>query len=317
MRLLSLITACAMGLFALAPSARAEEKADALATVAKATATVEALRRDEHFPDYWQPSLAHARAVLIVPSFYKAGFFIGGAYGNGVLLVRNDAGIFSPPAFYRMAAGSLGLQFGAEEREIMYMIMSETGLRAIMEDKFKVGAGINLAIATFGGGAEAATTSAGGVDIVAFSHAAGAFGGGAIEGAGLEIRDDWNHAVYGANAAPKSILFDRRYQLPQSEPLINALMQASGPMPAAGQPVTAPTGTAGTPVAQQPMQPQTMPPVQAAPAPTVETQSLDAPSQAPVTSAPAPAAAPTPAPAKSSTSGQPVQLVPQTGNNLQ
>jgi lipid-binding SYLF domain-containing protein len=296
----------------LSLGARAEEKADALATVAKATATVEALRRDEHFPDYWQPSLARARAVLIIPSFYKAGFFIGGAYGNGVLLVRNDSGAFSPPAFYRMAAGSLGLQVGAEEREIMYMIMSETGLKAVMEDKFKVGAGVNLAIATFGGGAEAATTSAGGVDIVAFSHAAGAFGGGAIEGAGIEIRDDWNHAVYGATANPKAILFDRRYQLPQADPLINALVQASGVVPTnqSNQATPAPyNGNTVTPVAQDPAP---MPPVTAAPTPSVETQSLDAPTQAPMQAQPMQAQ-----PAPSSTTGQPVQLVPQTGTNLQ
>lgn len=309
MRVLTLIAAFAVGLMSLSSGARAEEKADALATVAKATATVEALRRDEHFPDYWQPSLAQARAVLIVPSFYKAGFFIGGAYGNGVLLVRNDSGAFSPPAFYRMAAGSLGLQVGAEEREIMYMIMTETGLKAVMEDKFKIGAGVNLSIATFGGGAEAATTSAGGVDIVAFSHAAGAFGGGAIEGAGIEIRQDWNHAVYGATANPKAILFDRRYQLPQADPLINALVQASGVVPTnQAAPQTAPM--TNTPVAQEPA---AMPPVTAAPSPRVETQSLDEP--APAQTAPA-QTAPTQAPA-ASTNGQPVQLVPQTGNTLQ
>jgi lipid-binding SYLF domain-containing protein len=315
MRFLTLIAAFAVSLMSLSLGARAEEKADALATVAKAAATVEALRRDEHFPDYWQPSLAQARAVLIIPSFYKAGFFIGGAYGNGVLLVRNDAGAFSPPAFYRMAAGSLGLQVGAEEREIMYMIMSETGLKAVMEDKFKVGAGVNLAIATFGGGAEAATTSAGGVDIVAFSHAAGAFGGGAIEGAGIEVRDDWNHAVYGATANPKAIVFDRRYQLPQADLLINALVQASGVMPTNQTNQSAPySGTSGTPVAQDPAP---MPPVTAAPTTTVETQSLDAPAQAPVQSQPVQPQPMQARPAPSSTSGQPVQLVPQTGTSLQ
>lgn len=310
MRLTSLLAALTAVFMALgATTAQAEEKADAMATIAKATATVDHLHQDEHFPDYWQPSLAQARAVLIIPSFYKAGFFVGGAYGNGILLVRNNEGKFSPPAFYRMAAGSLGIQFGAEEREIMFMIMTDNGLKAIMEDHFKVGAGVNLSIATFGAGAEASTTTGKAVDIVAFSHGAGAFGGGAIEGAGIEERQDWNHAVYGPNGSPRSILFDRRYTLPGANPLIEALNQASQPPhakaapTAAAQPATAPS-QAGTPVASQPAAPV------AAPVGSVETQSLDTPSASSSSSSSSSSGG------ASSTSG-PVKLVPQNGTTLQ
>lgn len=299
---LAVITALVLG---TATQARAEERSDALATVAKAAATVRELQSDEHFPEYWQPSLARARAVLIIPSFYKAGFLIGGAYGNGVLLVRDDSGAFSPPAFYRMTAGSLGLQIGAEEREIMYMIMTPKGLQAIMEDKFKVGAGVNLSIATWGGGAEAATTSAAGADIVAFSHAAGAYGGGVIEGAGIENRVDWNRAVYGPNATAKSIVFDRRYTLQQADILIDALNSASNFQPSgASSQSNANTGAYSSP--QTTAEP---PAPKAAPKAVVETQSLDAPPSG------TPSSSTSVKP--SSSSGGAVKLVPQQGGNLQ
>lgn len=323
MRFFTLLTAAvSLVLLATAP-ARADERSDALATVAKATSTVQHLQADEHFPEYWQPSLARARGVLIVPSFYKAGFIVGGAYGNGVLMVRNDSGVFSPPAFYRMTAGSLGLQIGAEEREIMYMIMTDKGLQAIMEDRFKVGAGVNLAIVTWGGGAEAATTSAAGADIVAFSHAAGAYGGGVIEGAGIEPRPDWNRALYGANANSKSIVFDRRYTLEAANALIAALDTASNFHPANGTPAasssynTTPASNSSSYSNSQPVSQSSSMSGSSASGSTsgrssMDVQELDSPGTTVQSSSSSVKSS-----GSSSTGSTPVKLVPQQGSTLQ
>ena len=49
-------------------------------------------------------------AVLIFPKIIKAGFFIGGHYGEGVLFSREN-----PVGFYNTAGGSFGLQIGGQE----------------------------------------------------------------------------------------------------------------------------------------------------------------------------------------------------------
>jgi len=290
---------------AAAPAAAAGDLADARATLAKSVQVVEKVRSDKNFADWFDAQLARARAVLVVPSFYKGAFFIGGAYGNGVLTVRDDAGTFSPPAFLRIIGGSVGLQFGGQEGQLLFLIMTRKGLDAILQDQFKVGANIGVSFGTFGANMEAATTSNMDKDILVFGHARGAFGGGALEGASFEPRPEWNRAIYGQSATPKVILFDRRWILPEAEPLYQAL--ATIPVkPGVGPAAQPADGSSGI----------------APPAPTAEAAPVAAPSYsasgetAPAGAPMAPSQTPSATPAPSS-SGGPVRLVPVERQDLQ
>ena len=126
--------------------------------------------------------LGRARAVMICPRVFKAGFFFGGEGGACVLLARAGNGTWSYPAFYGMGSGSFGLQIGIQDAQFIMMIMTEKGLRAILDSQFKLGADASLAIATIGAGVQGSTTSAFGADIVAFSQTRGLYGGVSIEG---------------------------------------------------------------------------------------------------------------------------------------
>lgn len=268
-------------------TAKAGAKADAESAIAASTATVERLRADANFKREMDPYLARARAVMIVPRFYKGAFFIGGAYGNGLLTVRDDSGLFSPPAFVRMVGGSLGLQFGGQEARMIFMIMTDAGLDAVLKDKFKFGAGAGLSFATFGANIEGSTTSAAGADIIAFAHSAGAFGGGAFEGTMIEPRQDWNEAVYGAGALPRGILFDRRYPAPDlTNELYHAMTVNTGAPVDGRQP-------AAQPMSQQQPAYQDQPAVTPAPTAPVQSQPLTPPpSSPPPSSAPSSSGAP-------------------------
>lgn len=224
----------------------AAEKADALAVVANAVAVVEHVRADENFRGSIEPYLARARAVMIVPRFYKGGFILGASYGNAALLVRDDSGQLSPPAFFRLMGGSLGLQIGGQEVGMVFLIMTQNGLDALLKDKFKFGAGAGVSVATFGANVEASTTSAAGADILAFARSKGAFGGGAVEGSVIEARQAWNQAVYGPGASTRAIVFDRRYGMPKNgDALIQALTVNTGApvRPLDAPPLDAPPGT--------------------------------------------------------------------------
>ena len=104
--------------------------------------------------------LQRARAVMICPRVFKAGFFFGGEGGACVLLARAGNGTWSYPAFYGMGSGSFGLQIGIQDAQFIMMIMTEKGLRAILDSQFKFGADASLAIATIGAGIQGSTTSA-------------------------------------------------------------------------------------------------------------------------------------------------------------
>jgi lipid-binding SYLF domain-containing protein len=170
------------------------------------------------FPDAAK-QMTTAKGVLIIPELVQGGFFLGAAGGRGALMARNGARNWSPPAFYGMGSGSLGLQIGAKVSEIVFIIRTEKGLNAIIDHKFKFGAEAGVTMVVVGIGLEGASTTAGGADIVAFGNSAGLFAGVSLEGSYLDADSDWNALYYGQGATTKAIVLDRRYTNPGAEPI--------------------------------------------------------------------------------------------------
>lgn len=191
--------------------------------VGKAVTVVERLRSDPNFRDQMSNLLPKARAVLVVPDLVKGGFILGAQYGTGVLLARDGTGRWSGPAFYSIAAGSIGLQLGLQDAEAVYIIMNEGGLKAVVDNQFKAGAEAGVAVAVVGAGASANTTTNVGADIYAFSRAVGLYGGATLDGAGILPRHSWNAAYYGGNPTPEDILFNRSVDAPQADRLRDIL----------------------------------------------------------------------------------------------
>jgi lipid-binding SYLF domain-containing protein len=212
-----------VGLLLAAPLPAAAQ-VDQQKLVNAAQASVERLRTDPNYDSHWGPLLQSARAVLIVPNLVKAGFILGGEYGMGVMLLRRADGNWSSPAFYTVTAGSFGIQAGFQDAEVMFAVMSERALQAIMANSLKFGADLGLAIMVLGGGMEAATTTNFGADIYAFSRAVGLFGGGSLEGAVIKPRSTWNAAYYGRTLTPEDILHGETIS-----PQADALRQTLGP----------------------------------------------------------------------------------------
>ncbi len=159
-----------------------------------------------------------SKAVLIIPELVQGGFIIGAAGGRGTLLTRNGPGNWSYPAFYGMGSGSLGFQVGGKVSEIVFIVLTDKGLNALLSSKFKFGAEAGVTMVAVGAGVEGATTAAGGADIVAFSSSTGLFAGASIEGSYLDADNDWNALYYGPGATTRAIL-DRKFTNPGAEPL--------------------------------------------------------------------------------------------------
>jgi len=170
------------------------------------------------YPDALK-SMARARGVLVVPELVQGGFIVGAAGGRGVLVGRTSPNNWSYPAFYGMGSGSVGFQIGGKVSEIVFIILTEKGLHAILDHKFKLGAEAGVTMVAVGVGIEGASTSAGGADIVAYSHSAGLFAGASVEGSYLDADNDWNQLYYGQGATAKAIVVDRRFSNPGAEPL--------------------------------------------------------------------------------------------------
>ena len=170
------------------------------------------------FPDALK-LMPKARGLLIIPELVQGGFIIGAAGGRGVMVSRAGPGNWSYPAFYGMGSGSVGFQVGGKVSEIIFIVLTDKGLQALLDHKFKLGAEAGVTMVAVGAGFEGATTSAGGADIVAFANSNGLFAGVSLEGSYLDADNDWNALYYGAGATSRAIVADRRYTNPGAEPL--------------------------------------------------------------------------------------------------
>lgn len=212
--------ALALMLLTLGAAAPARAQVDQQQTINHALGAIERLKSDQRWKTSFDPELAKARAVLVVPDLYKAGFVLGGQFGNGVLLVRGKDGNFSYPAFYTLSGGSVGLQIGAEDVSVAFLIMTDKGLEAVMQDKFKIGGEMQVALAVVGGGEGVSSGSNMAADIRAYAYGAiGLYGSLSLEGAVISPRDSWNEAYYGKRLAARDIVFNGIATNPEADKL--------------------------------------------------------------------------------------------------
>lgn len=95
--------------------------------------------------------LHDARGVLIFPQVIQAGVGLGGEYGEGVMRIGGHN-----TGYYSIAAGSLGLQFGAQAKSIVVLFLDKEALRHFREktamgNNFNVGVDGSIAIIDVGG----------------------------------------------------------------------------------------------------------------------------------------------------------------------
>lgn len=168
-------------------------------------------------PDFTELTgyVQRSKALLIFPSLVKGAFGVGGEGGNGVLVARGPGG-WSDPAFYRVSAGSLGLQVGGQVSEVIFTVMSDKGLDALINNQFEFGGDMEAAIGPTGKSQGVSTTTNLGADLYSFAMSSGLFGGVSLEGSAVLKRDDYNQGYYGQGATPYAILIERRLTNPNA-----------------------------------------------------------------------------------------------------
>src|SRR3989454_1007176 len=92
--------------------------------------------------EYWN----RARCVVVVPELKKAAFIVGGEYGKGVMSCR-AGDTWSAPVFMQIAKGSWGFQAGAEQVDLVLLVMNEAGVQKLLRNKVTLGADASVAAA--------------------------------------------------------------------------------------------------------------------------------------------------------------------------
>lgn len=218
-------TLCFIGLGLLAGNALAARAAQE----EKIAAAIEVMQQAVRLPEQnIPPRLLHnAQGIAIIPNVIKAGFMVGGSYGKGVLLVRDEHGQWAPPLFIALAAGSFGWQIGAQSTDVVLVFKGRRGIEGIVRGTFTLGADAAIAAGPVGRRGEAATDAELKAEILSYSRSRGLFAGISLEGSNMAIDHEANEAYYGKVVWPADILAGKAGTPASAQSLIEAVRKAT------------------------------------------------------------------------------------------
>jgi lipid-binding SYLF domain-containing protein len=191
---------------------------DAEDAVEQVTEAAEVLREMEREPELMQV-LQQAQGIFIMPDYGRAALGVGARGGEGVLLVQQN-GKWSDPAFYDYGGVSVGLQAGIEAGSIAMILNSQKAVDSFMQNNnWSLNAEAGLTVIAWSGKAQG---SVGKGDVTVWSNAKGLFGDVAVSVTGINFDEEETAAFYGKEVAQRDI-FAGNVQAPSH---VAALKQA-------------------------------------------------------------------------------------------
>ena len=219
MKAISNLAVISLSALALAASDRGAEQ-DRLV---KAEAVVKASLDS---PDKGIPMdlLQRAECVGVFPDVKKAAFVVGGQGGRGVFTCRDDDGELGAPAFFKLAGGSVGWQFGGQEADIILLVMNDEGMQHLLKDKFAIGGEASATAGPVGRDARAKTDAQLKAQMLSWSRSQGLFLGAALSGTVIRPDAEANAHYYGKEVTAEGILVKHEFRAPRtSRPFVSLL----------------------------------------------------------------------------------------------
>lgn len=163
-------------------------------------------------------NLEDAVGIMIYPTIIKAGFIFAIEGGAGMLLSRyedlRDPPVsypidfefdWSAPAFFNLAAGSVGFQIGASGSQVIFLFMNDRAFERAMDGDFELGADVNVTIVNQDAREDTVFESA---NVLSYALAGGLFAGIAFEGANIDSSREANNLYYDGRPRTEEIVSD-------------------------------------------------------------------------------------------------------------
>ena len=210
--LMSMLALLMAGLLAIPAMADVEEH------VKRVKDAEEVLKSSVTAPDKRIPRdlLERAECIGVFPGVKKGAFVVGGEFGKGVFTCRQKDGTMGAPAFFTMGGPSVGWQFGGQSTDLVLLVMNETGVRHLLEDKFTLGGEAAAVAGPVGRTAQAATDIQLHAQILSWSRSRGAFLGASLEGVVIKPNKSAIEDFYAQPLTARDILVEHRVDPPNS-----------------------------------------------------------------------------------------------------
>ena len=164
--------------------------------LAEAGTTVAKFLADESLP---ADVIERAYGIAVLPNVVRAGFFIGGRRGKGVMVVKTPDGAWSNPAFIQLTGGSIGWQIGAETADIILIFANEASVENIANGRFTLGGDATAIAGPVGRRTTAVVLFKS--EVYIYIKSQGLFAGASFEGTRLGIDRKANDQFYSAGSA--------------------------------------------------------------------------------------------------------------------
>ena len=169
-----------------------------------------------------QSILAGASCVVVIPSYKKAAFVVGGEYGQGVATCRTPNG-WSSPVFVQLKGGSFGFQIGGQATDLVLLAMNQNGLQDMLKNKFKIGADAAASAGPVGRNAQAGTDWKLNAEFLTYSRSKGLFAGLDLTGSVLSQNQDATRAFYGADIPFDQVLKGNQATPTEAQPFVQTV----------------------------------------------------------------------------------------------
>lgn len=191
--------------------------------------SAEVLQEVMQAPDKGIPQnlLDKAECVVVVPGLKKGAFIVGAKYGRGFFSCRKARAGWSAPAAVRVEGGSVGLQIGGQETDVIMLVMNQRGADRLLASRFTLGGDASVAAGPVGRTATAETDAYMTAQILTWSRSRGVFAGLSLSGATLRQDPDSNQALYGKKLTNKEIVRGNVAPPPAASRLLGVLTKYS------------------------------------------------------------------------------------------
>ena len=163
-------------------------------------------------PDKRVPAdvLRKAQGIILLDTT-KAGFMFAFQGGNGVAMVKDKWGNWSPVAFLNRNEGSFGFQAGGEQNFYVILLMNTNATRVLLKPAMDFGAEAQGTAGDTSAGAEGKIVSPF-QSVLVYDEHNGFYGGVAFKNGALAPNENDNRVYYGQYVSMRDILFDKKLE---------------------------------------------------------------------------------------------------------
>jgi lipid-binding SYLF domain-containing protein len=170
-----------------------------------------------------QAKIARADCIGVIPGFKKGAIVVGIGGGRGFISCRNGRG-WSAPGAVTLESGSVGVQIGGEEIDIVVLSLDPARRAKLASSRFTIG---DDASAAWGNGKSAHDDP--NAKVIFYANTKGAFAGFDLDGLTLKPDISADKALYGKEMSNQEIVRGGVAIPPAASALIGKLTQSTHP----------------------------------------------------------------------------------------